>query len=162
MEALNGGRIWLDRTAELGGWRILMAHSNIPGHVEGELDERQIQWLDECLSATHRPGLLALHHPPLAVGSAWMDRIGLRNGERLAELVRRHASLKCIIHGHAHQAGCVYTDGRPCYGTPSTWRQFVPATAEHRMDSLPPALRVIRLAPDGSHSSWVEFVQTPS
>lgn len=160
MQAVPAQAIDLDRDLDFGAWRVLTADSRLPGRVEGELSDHEIDRLEAAVRADNRPCLVAIHHHPLPVGSAWMDRIGLRNGERLIALARRYRQLRCIVHGHTHQAGCVFAEDLPVYGTPSTWRQFVAGSRSYGIDTLPPALRVIRLDNDGTHSSWVEFVQT--
>lgn len=148
-----------DRTLRLDGWEILLAHSNVEGQVEGRLSDDELAWLGERLARPAAPAqLLAVHHQPLPVGSPWMDRVGLVNGERLFELAGGDSRLKVIVHGHAHQVSLARRGNIACYGTPSTWRQFTPGSPELRMDFLPPALRVLRLGGNGDCRSWVEFV----
>ena len=61
----------------LGDWRLIGLDSQITGALPGELGAEQLAWLASLLTASSQPTVLFLHHPPIMVGSAWLDRIGL-------------------------------------------------------------------------------------
>lgn len=72
-----------------GGWQILLLNSAIPGLVAGEL-AAELTWLEAQLkNHSEQPTLITLHHPPLPVGSAWMDAIALQNSAQFLALVDR-------------------------------------------------------------------------
>ena len=59
--------------------------------------------------------MIALHHPPVAVGHDLMDRLGLRDPEGLAELAR-HPRLAAILTGHVHTSLAARFAGTPLLG----------------------------------------------
>src|SRR4029450_10585305 len=64
--------------ADLGPLRLLVLDSTVPGEDRGELDRERLGWLDATLAtAPSTPTLVAMHHPPLAVGIPAWDAIGL-------------------------------------------------------------------------------------
>ena len=151
--------ISLDKIATFGNWRVLLLNSVIESEVGGRLDSAELQWLQDQLTEYKEDYfIVALHHHPVLTGSLWMDRIGLENPQALEHLLTDNPRVRMLLHGHTHQAGCRFWKHIPCYGTPSSWRQFAAGSAFYRMDVLPPAYRVIELHNDGRHRSWVEFV----
>ena len=105
----------LDQRIELGGLDLLLADSAVPKKPHGELGAPTLQWLDTALaSATDRPALLFLHHPPFAAGIWHMDRQNLHNAGQLAEIVARHPRVRLIACGHIHRATLTIFAGRPC------------------------------------------------
>jgi Icc protein len=89
--------------------------------------------------------LICLHHPPLPVGSKWLDQVGLRNGDEFLRLIARRGIVRAAIFGHVHQAFEGSHDSIQIIGTPSTCRQFKVASDEFALDDNPPAYRRISL-----------------
>jgi len=117
----------------LGNGRLLLLDSHRSGDTAGELGTAQLEWLRRQLAAEPPGGglplLVAVHHPPLAIGDADMDSIGLRDGAALLELLRRVAALRGLVFGHIHQHWQAGFPGRPAVpllGCPSTLRSFGP------------------------------------
>jgi len=142
-----------DRVAvcRLGRWRLLLLDSTLPGRSAGHLDRRQLHWLEAQLGGASRdPVLVILHHPPLPIGSAWLDAIGLRNGAALRSVLERAASrIRAVLFGHIHQAFDRRRGGLRYLATPATGVQFVPGTRRPGIDILPPGWRELLLYPDG-------------
>jgi len=112
--------------AELGSLRLLALDSTRPGSDAGELDEERLAWLDaELARAPERPTLIALHHPPLALGIAVWDEIGLAAAGRvgLERVVAAHPQVLGLISGHVHRAVVGQLAGRPAIAVPSTYEQ---------------------------------------
>ena len=85
--------------------RVVMLDTLVPGSDHGELCERRLSFLEDALAqAPERPTVVAMHHPPLAVGIEHMDRIALRNPERFASVITRHKQVQRILCGHVHRA----------------------------------------------------------
>src|SRR5690554_3077243 len=55
---------------DCGAWRILMLDTTVSGQLHGELGAERLEALSARLEEDDRPTLLAMHHPPLPVGSA--------------------------------------------------------------------------------------------
>lgn len=139
----------------LPGWRVLLVNSRKPGAVEGRVDDATLAWLDRELCAADAPVLLGLHHPPLPTGTPWLDRIGLENADALWRVIRRHARVRAIIHGHAHMEQTTLHEGVLVLGTPSTNGQFRPLSVGFALDGQPPGYRWLRLYRDGRLESGV-------
>lgn len=147
-------------SVDLPGWRLLLLNSRKPGAVEGRVTEPDLAWLDRTLSESVSPVVLALHHPPMPTGTPWLDRIGLENAEDLWRVIRRHARVHAILHGHAHMEQTVLTDGVLVLGTPSTTGQFRPMAPGFALDDQLPGYRWLRLVRDGRLETGVVRVQT--
>lgn len=83
----------------------LMLDTLHEGHPEGRLCPARLEWLAAQLAGSgDAPVLLFLHHPPMAVGIAGMDAIGLRDAAALwAVLAPHRARIRQIFHGHLHR-----------------------------------------------------------
>lgn len=136
--------------AQLGGWDLLMLNSHQPGQVNGLLPASELERAREWLARGRRPGLLAVHHPPLSIASPWMDSIGLDNGAALMSLATEHGRLRGLLFGHAHQEVDMQQNGLRILGCPSSWRQFMPGASKPQEDEAQTAgYRRLWLHPDG-------------
>ena len=153
----------IQEVIDLGNWRLVMVDTHAAGFAHGELGEARIAGLVTRLAEDERPTLLAMHHPPLAVGSAWLDGISLKDSEALWQALAPFAQVKAILCGHIHQAfvGRRQLDRGEVmvYGCPATADQFLPGAVEFAVDEvLRPGFRIVDLA-DGAWSTWVERVE---
>ena len=75
------------------------------GHPEGRLCPLRLDWLAAQLAGSgDTPVMLFLHHPPMAVGIAGMDEIGLKDADALWAIIAPHrARIRHIFHGHLHR-----------------------------------------------------------
>ena len=64
-----------------------------------------VGWRSACSvrSAETFPLVVALHHPPIAIGDAGMDAIRLLDQDCLEQLLRPHRALRAVLFGHIHQ-----------------------------------------------------------
>lgn len=146
----------------VGGWRLIGLDSHLPGEVRGQLGEAQRDWLARELAAEPlRPTAIFLHHPPLDVGTGWLDEIRLEDAERLFELLSQHPLVKFVCTGHIHQEMTVVQANRFVLTTPSTSVQFLPETDRLIPDSVPPGFRIFDLETDGSFRTRVVRVPLP-
>lgn len=87
---------------DLGGLRLVVLDTSVPGWHHGDLDEEQLDWLAGVLSTPAPLGtLLAMHHPPIPSHIPLFDILELRNQPRLAEIVRG-SDVRGILAGHLH------------------------------------------------------------
>lgn len=134
----------------LGDWRVLMPATRVSGQPYGALGAEGLAWLDERLANDPRPTVIAMHHPPVRVGSAWLDAIGLRDGEAFWRIMEPYSQVRAVFFGHVHQA---FVEHRRLaggdvgvYGCPSTHRQFLPDATTFAIDEASaPGYRVIDL-----------------
>ena len=85
--------------------------------------------------------MLFMHHPPIDVGSPWLDRIGLADPKPLTDLVRSSPQVRVISTGHVHFEFEGRLGDAAVFAAPSTAIQFIPEGDEPRYDSRPPGYR---------------------
>lgn len=141
---------------ELGGWKLIGLDTHISGSVAGHAGEQQIAWLAEQLeNSTDRPTLLCLHHPPVSVGSRWLDDVGLQDAVELNAILYRHPQVRLVCCGHVHQELAIGGSGWTVLTTPATALQFRPGTETLEVDTAAPGYRVIELESAGTWRSRV-------
>ncbi len=141
-----------------GRWQILCLDSKRPGSHGGHLAPQELAFLDQALRRTHRPTLVALHHPPMPVGSAWMDTMQLDNSKALFAVLARYPHVKGIVFGHIHQVFHTTHHGIPLWSAPSTCFQFKPHSTDFALDERPPGWRWLTLHPGGRIETQVEWL----
>jgi Icc protein len=148
-----------ERQAVVGDWRVILLDSARPPEPAGWLPPAELAFLDAALAADpDRPALVGLHHPPIPVGSAWLDPMAVGNGEQLVRVIGPHPQVRAVVFGHIHQAFDAQVQGVRYLGAPSTCAQFLPGAAESAVDPRPPGYRWLRLNRDGSLATGVTRV----
>lgn len=143
---VEGGRRPIGFAANLGEWRILGLDTHVPGEVRGHIEDEQLDWLEADLAEhADRPTLIFMHHPPISVHSAWLDRLGLDDAEQFEQLILASPQVKLICAGHIHHEFHGRLGKADVYTTPSTGVQFEPAADEPTYAAEPPGYRVITL-----------------
>ncbi len=98
------------RQVDLGGWRLLLLETTVPGEHHGELSRERLDWLDGALEETREaaiPTLVLLHHQP--VPPQYRDRfpntIGIDPGDslRLYACIGRNPQVRAVLIGHTHR-----------------------------------------------------------
>lgn len=141
-------------------WQLVLLDSQVEGSVFGNLADDQLALLEQAL--TERPDLhtlISLHHHPIPMESGWMDKIGVKNGEELMAIARRHKNVKCILWGHVHQDSDRMVDGIRMLSTPSTCVQFTPQSENFDIDTVAPGYRRLQLNADGTIETEVSRVK---
>jgi Icc protein len=144
---------------DLGGWRIVLLDTSVPGEDGGELAPGQLQRLEQALTSATTPVLVCLHHHPVPVDCDWLDGIGLANASDFFRIIDAHPHVRSIVWGHVHQQYDAWRGGVRLLATPSTCAQFLPHSPDFALDDRPPAFRTLDLADDGSVSTdlyWVD------
>lgn len=138
------------REVTLAGWRLLLLDTRVAGEVGGNLGQVALDRVADVLAREdRRPVLVFMHHPPLSVGCAWLDRQQVASGPELLALLAAHSSVKAAFTGHVHQARSIAFAHFQVHTTPSTCFQFTPGSDDFSIDDLPPGLRIIDLYPEG-------------
>lgn len=144
---------------EIGDWLLLGIDSCVRdeagGRVTGEELERLTTTIDD---SDARHVMVCLHHPPVPMGSAWLDSVGLANGEEFLERLKATGRVRLAVFGHVHQAYDQEHDGIRIIATPSTCRQFKPRSDKFAVDERPPAYRRITLSGDGSFDTELVWI----
>lgn len=107
---------------DCGDLRLLMLDSLEEGRHGGAFCATRAGWLEAQLAAhPDTPTVIAVHHPPLAVGIDWMDPdpdaawIG-----RLGDVVARHNHIRAVLCGHVHRSVASVFRGVPLVICPSS------------------------------------------
>jgi len=143
----------------LGDWLLVGLDSCRPGHAGGQLATDELDRLEDTLAQhPQAPSVIAVHHPPVPIGSAWMDRMGLANPAALFAVLDRHPQVRACVFGHIHQDFRGERRGVQLLGCPATCVQFRPHADQLEVDPRPAGYRVLELHADGRLSSRVERV----
>lgn len=146
-------------TIERGDWLLVGLDSCVRGQAGGRVPDAELQRVAASVSATSAAhALVCLHHPPVEVGSKWLDSVGLGNAQQLLTVLEDTGKVRAVIFGHVHQAVDEEWGSMTILGTPSTCRQFLPGSDEFAVDDLPPAYRRIELHSDGEFRSELVWV----
>ncbi|MER5943107.1 metallophosphoesterase [Streptomyces sp. NPDC001928] len=131
----------------VGGWRFVTLDSLVPGKVHGRVSAAQLDWLKDVLGTPAERGtVLALHHPPIALGiSATQPVFGLRNPGDLATAIRG-SDVRLVLTGHYHLQLFGFLAAVPVWVTPGVVSRVDLTTA-------PGTERVVR----GASASLVEL-----
>lgn len=148
--------------ADMQQWRLLLLNTRAEGQPYGELGNARLTALATRLEQDDRPTLIAMHHPPVDVGAAWMDAIGLKDREDFWQLLSAYPQVKIILFGHAHQAYAqrhnVGGAEIAVYGCPAMADQFMPGAERFAIDEASrPGYRVVDLQPN-EWQTWIERV----
>lgn len=142
--------------ADLGGVRLVVLDSTIPGEDGGRLDAA---WLDGALAEAPRtPTIVATHHPPLLTGVPAMDAMGVPAEQRAAfdDVLARHGQVLRVLAGHVHRT----VVSARVLAVPSTYRQLRVdfGADELELADEPPAI-ALHVLLDGALSSHVQQVR---
>jgi len=144
----------------LSGWQVIALNSHEQDSVAGQLVDAELARLESVLSHNaDKHTLLAIHHPPVPVGSRWMDAIGLKNWDRFWAVVDCFPQVRGVICGHIHQQFDAMRGSVRILGTPSTCVQFVPDRDDFCLDGQSPGYRWLELMPDGAIRTGVERIE---
>ncbi len=137
-------------------WLLIGLDSQKPGTLPGRLGDEQRDWLAGQLeSHPALPTLLLLHHPPVSIRSAWLDRIALEDASELRALLQRHPQVRLLLTGHVHQQFSAKFGGACVLTTPAVGPHFRPRTEELEILPHRPSYRIIELGPAGDWSTQV-------
>lgn len=145
--------------ALLGNWQLVMLDSYLHGMASGRVSRDELARLDATLTDhPDRHALVCLHHHPIAMGSRWLDAVGLENSDELFAVIDRHPQVRVLLWGHVHQAFEGLRRRVRMLATPSTCAQFKPGEDGFAVDQKPPAYRWLDLHADGRVETGVEWV----
>ena len=152
----GAGRITFSFRA--GDWLCLGLDTHVPGAVSGRIGADQVGWIREQLDQ-HRPraAVLFMHHPPVELGLAWLDRIGLEDARLLQDLLAEEPRIRLVCCGHVHHESSNRIGAAEIVTVPSTGLQFSPVSDVAEFVTAPPGYRLIELGDDGYSTSVVRL-----
>lgn len=140
-------------------WQLLGLNSHWPNHTQGQLNAQQLERIQQALT-NPKPLLIALHHPPVAVGSLWKDSLALHNTAEFWALLKDQQQAKLVLFGHVHQAFSGKHHHSQTLATPATSIEFTADSDQFSISpSSQPGLRFIRLQTAGRFSSRVLYLK---
>ena len=158
-EAANGSD--LDNPIlEIGEWVIVLLNSAVPGKVYGRFADDQLELLENTLNQySDKHVLVTFHHHPIEMGSVWIDKQRIKNGDDLVALVEKHNNVRAVVWGHVHQETDRIINGVRYISTPSTCVQFTPGKTDFDIDKAAPGYRWFKLHEDGGIETGVSRIE---
>lgn len=111
----------------VGDLQLIALDTTVRGQSYGALDTSSLDWLAfELDKVSHRPVVIAMHHPPFSTLIGHMDKIGLLEGrDTLARIVSGHPNVERVICGHLHRSIDVRFGGTIASTSPAPAHQVV-------------------------------------
>jgi Icc protein len=150
------------RDVRLGRWQLVFLDSTVPGQDGGRLSDTELAALDGALDAGAEHALVCLHHPPLPIGSDWLDGMALANADALFAVMDRRPAVRGVVFGHIHQPFEAERNGVRLLGSPSTCVQFAAVRPRFGIDPAPAGYRWLGLLPDGGIATGVRRLPLPT
>lgn len=144
---------------DLGGWRIVVAHSAWPGVEGGTFGPDVLADLDALLDVD-RQVLVGTHHPPLS--PCGDPDCTITDLDAFFAVIDRHPNVVAVATGHVHLAAEAQRSGVRYLMSPSTCMQLIhehPLPANNHAPT-PTGARYIDLHDDGTLST--ELVWLPA
>jgi Icc protein len=158
-EILASGSFQLGGELRRGPWSLILLSTFLAGEDAGGLGPARLSGLKKALAAHDgQHVLIAMHHHPLPMGSAWLDGVALRDAPAFWEIVDANKHVRGVVCGHVHQQSDTVRKGVQFLSTPSTCAQFLPKSDFFALDERPPGLRWLELQPDGRIDTEVAWV----
>lgn len=126
-EALHDGskrHVLRDAHLSLGDLHIIALDTSGGGEHAPSLRPQQLDWLAAALeSCGDGRTIVAVHHPLLETGVAWLDEnMRVQNGAAAHAILARHSGrIAGVLYGHIHQPTMSCADGISYISCPSTW-----------------------------------------
>lgn len=144
-----------------GNWLCLGLDTHVPGAVPGLIETTQIDWARQQLANSPAKSVaLFFHHPPVDVGSLWMDPIGLAGKELLQEWFAGEPRIRLVCCGHVHHEFQTQVGQATILTTPSTGIQFSPKGSTPAFVAAPPGCRIIELTDDEFSTRVIRLPET--
>ncbi len=143
---------------EVGNWQLVLLDSTVCGRVSGAFDSHDLEKLQQTLDNSEKPHrLLALHHQPVPVGAAWIDRYCLESPQRFLNVIDQSAGTRCIVWGHVHHDFRLQRKECLLLGAPSSVANSLPGMERFTLDPSGPSCRWLELSADGAVDTGILF-----
>ncbi|MGH8476492.1 MAG: 3',5'-cyclic-AMP phosphodiesterase [Methylococcales bacterium] len=132
-------------------WQMICLNSSRPHSPAGHFSKQSLETLASHLDQyPEKFALIFLHHPPVSVGSAWLDTMILDENASFFKILESRLQCRAVACGHIHQALDIRYENLEVFGTPSTCFQFKPGSENFLLDDQAPGYRRFSLYPNGS------------
>ncbi len=138
-------------------WQLLAVNSAVHGQIHGMLDVRALDFLANHLQSD-MPTLIAMHHHPSPIGSAWIDAYRLMNADAFWQTLQAHPThhRPHVLSGHVHQAAILVQEHGTLYTCPATSRQFIAHQDTFGIDQVADGFRLLQLYNNATLDTWVK------
>lgn len=137
-------------------WHFILLNTQKLHAVEGLLSPEQLHFLDQALGGyPEHSTMIFMHHPPVPVGSEWIDKLMLSNADQFWDLLENYHHVRAIFCGHVHQEFSGEKNGISIFTTPSTCFQFASKSQKFGVEPLMPGYRVIEIDENGHFETKV-------
>ena len=139
-----------------GSWKLVFLDTQIPGEEYGGISSDTLEFLGREVTSEDGAYLaIFVHHPPLKIGSDWIDSVGLNFGRKEFLNLVSPQKVRLVVAGHVHQTSELEFFGAKIVTTPSTCVQFMPGAQKFALDDNRPGYRLISLFEDGNVKTQV-------
>ena len=138
---------------ETGRWQLALLDSTWPDDPAGELDDERLAPLEEL--GRSRPCGAFVHHQPVPVGAAWIDKVGMRASDRLWNALADRGNVRFVAFGHVHQRFRARRAGIDVLACPSTAANSLPATQKFAGNETTPLARWFVLGEDDFRTGYL-------
>jgi Icc protein len=147
---LNTSNVHTSKSIKIGSWIIIMLDSFLLNTHAGQLQAQELDLLGKLLEKHQdKHVLVCLHHPPVEIGSVWMDSMRLNNPQEFFAVLDKYNQVKAVLWGHIHQEFDAERNGVRLLASPSTCVQFMPESGEYRKDGRAAGYRYLKLHSSG-------------
>lgn len=141
---------------DAGEWRCLLLDTRVAGQAHGFLGEARLETLDALLRRQPgQPVAVFMHHPPLAVGTPWLDAMALTDASEFWRVLTRYTTVRVVASGHVHQNFDHWRRDIRVVTTPASCVQFKPGAKQFALDRRAPGYRVFDFKHDGAFCTSV-------
>ena len=130
-----------------GGWQLVLLDSAWVDEPAGRLTPERLAPLAEV--DPDRPLGVFVHHQPLPVGAAWIDKVPLREPLRFWAAVGAAGGADFVAFGHVHQRFRARYRGTRCLAAPSSAANSLPGTPRFTAGEITPMARGFELDTSG-------------
>ena len=141
--------LWVDRPP----WRLLMINSHVNGQRWGRISPQEFKRIERAIDCPHRI-LAFVHHAPIQVGSPWIDRQYLENGDDLISTLLA-GPVEMLSFGHIHHLWQGQYRGLKLVSAPATFSQAKPGCSRFIDDDRSPGARWFELGQNGELQTGV-------
>ena len=101
--------------------RVLALDCSVNRRHHGDIESDGLRWLETTLEAQpSKPTLIALHHPPMVSGIAYLDEYRYLDSARLEAVISKFSNVEAVICGHVHRTMIRRWAGTVLVACPST------------------------------------------
>ena len=154
-QVLNKRNIHTSKSIEIGSWIVVMLDTFLANTHAGYFAQDELDFLDKALREhPDKHALVCLHHPPVKIGSKWLDTMRLNNPEDFFNVLDKYDHIKAILWGHIHQEYLSERNGVSLMASPSTCVQFMPESSQYRKDDRAAGYRYLKLNASGKIKTY--------